>query len=775
MNSEKFIKMKTEFKSLPKEKQRKIIFNYSLLFIGLFMISTFLVGMMLKTMMEVISSTNYSIIHYSLLTGYGLICNLCVYLLILLLYFLYFTRKKLNNIVISTDERGVSFMKNGSNGSSAWMDEKEAKATYNVGNIKDIDTTVYGQLTTGGKEVVAYKYPKVGGTGDQNLLLIGSPGTGKSFAYVRTEMIQSIRRGDSIICTDPSGELQATIAKFAEDNGYKVKVLNLLEPSYSDFWNCTQEIIDPETERLDGTKLNSFVNIYMKNIEENNGKVDQFWFGASSNLLKATIGLTSWEREYYILDKFRTLYKHVAIKEANRDEIADTKFQGMTSFVKLKQLILEAADHSEFDLDEVQKAIDDIENNAPKFNIKNVFLNLMDFTNKSAILETAPLNHPGKIAYSTFMQSTDQVKQSTLSGMQIKMTLFSDEKLANILSYDGIDLSKINTEKTVVFVIISDKSTELKPITSLFFSFFFKDVQDVWDKNQQIADAKNEPNPCKKMTVMLDEFFSIGVIGGDPQSFGVTMSNSRKRQLHINIIVQGIKQLEALYGPDVASTIKTCCGTNLFLGCNDEDTAKYVSEFMCGEATVLSERHAESQSILGEFNSKFKDVQFSSTQRMLVTIEEAKSWKNKVLVSKRGEHPIKLNPFPWTDHPLAKKIQKTNIYERITPLSERMDVIEEIERKQKVEVSKVIRNLKPLVDISNCVLPVEERKKNEQISLEFDDVKNEPIQKKTKKTTKKTSSEKRAEKRSIANKTFKVKSQLNTQKEDMGSGTENIL
>lgn len=777
--------MKAYYNSLPKKEQQKLMLKNLMILLSFLLIAAVLSGTVCKTFVEALTNLRAGLFYYAFQTSWGLIITLLTFFTECILYFLLITRKRLNNEVIVTDERGVSYMKNASSGSAIWMDETETKRAFNVTEAKDTVTTIYGQLSHDGKQVVSYKYPTYGGTGDQNLLMIGSPGTGKSYAYVRTEIIQSILRGDSIICTDPSGELQGSMAKFAEDKGYTVQVLNLLEPAYSDFWNCLSEVIDPETERLDATRLNTFVSIYMANCEAPGAKPDPFWNGAQSNVFKAAIGITSWEREADILSKFRDLYKKVAISDPERENTADNVIVKMVSFKRCKGLILDAADKSGFDLDEVQEIIDAIERQAPVFNMEKVFNNLMNFNSKAAeLVGSMPINHPGYLAYTTYNQSTEQVKQSTLMGMQLKMQLFSDDKITSVLSYDGINLAEMNRKKTAIFVIMSDKSTELKPIASLFFSFFFKDVQDTWDKYQQIADGNGTENPCLKTTVMLDEFFSIGVIGGDPQSFGVTMSNSRKRQLHINIIVQNITQLDALYGPEISSVIKTCCGTNLFLGCNDEDTAKYVSEFMCGEATVLNERHGESQSIFGEFGSRFKDVQFTSTQRPLLTVEEAKNWRDKVLVSKRGEHALKLNAFSWKEHPCSKYIVKTNIYDRIKRVDIKVEELNAINDAHKTNINTAIKNLKPMY---GTVLAESE-------TTVKDDVKFEPIalpletgdEKKEEKPKRNTSTGKRGSRKTSGTKPNTKKSSLDIKSdldetparinkhndEDFGSGNQ---
>jgi len=229
---------------------------------------------------------------------------------------------------------------------------------------------------------------------------------------------------------------------------------------------------------------------------------------------------------------------------------------------------------------------------------------------------------------------------------------------------------------------MSDKSTTTKPIASLFFSFLFKDAQDIFDKNAQIAKEQGVPNPCLNLVTMLDEFYSIGVIGGSPDSFGVTMSNSRKRNIFISVIIQAYSQLEAVYGPQVKDIIQGGCSTLLYLGGNDPETCKFISEFASGESTVLSEMHDE----FGLLHKNDLKLKVRTDKRFLLTVDEARRWKNAVLVVKQGEYPLKLNPFPWIEHPcfLNGEMEQTSVYTNIKKLESRLEDIntEKIQRSE---------------------------------------------------------------------------------------------
>ena len=76
---------------------------------------------------------------------------------------------------------------------------------------------------------------------NNNILVIGGSGAGKSRFFVKPNLLQ---KNCSYVITDPSGELLETMGGFLEQNGYKVKIFNLVEMQYSDHYNPFHYIRD---------------------------------------------------------------------------------------------------------------------------------------------------------------------------------------------------------------------------------------------------------------------------------------------------------------------------------------------------------------------------------------------------------------------------------------------------------------------------------------------------------------------------------------------------
>lgn len=665
---------RTKFKDLPATKRRLYIIGGIAAEVCMFLIAAYAVGSFSNAFT---AEPEHSNIWYG--THNSLPITIALTLAFTFIALVIIFKKNPQNSVDRVDSRGVKVMKNDDYGGSRFMVDKELRDVYEVGNISNITSPVYGQLTRdgGGKDVVAYKKRKKGASGNQNVLVLASMGSGKSFGPVRVNLIQALRRKESFVVTDPSGELYRSLGAYAEKMGAKVRVLNLAEPDYSSFWNVLEETIDPETERLDSTRLDDFANIYMKNSGDSDN--EDFWYGCALNLLQTAIGFIAYKHEKEVTDGFATLYS--SITGQSDDAVVDHMKNTKCSFKWCKDAIIKAAEENGCDMEKINKALYAIQYVKPKvkFNISEVYSLLLTFNDEAtqAELENIPAWHPARDAYLMYKtNSGDTVRESALQGAQLRFKLFKNEKIRDMLSHDGLHIDDVTKDLSAYFIIISDKTTTTKPIASLFFSFLFKDTQDAWDREATIAAAHGTPNPRHQLTCMLDEFYSIGVIGGNPGAFGVTMSNSRKREIHIWIIVQSYSQLAALYGPEIGNVIQGGCSTLLYLGGNDPDTVKFISDFAAGEATVQGESHQTSAGLFGGPNSPTSNL--STHSRVFITPEEARRWHDNVLIVRQGEYLANVKPFPWIEHPAHKECHDISIYDEITPLPQRLsDLAEE--------------------------------------------------------------------------------------------------
>ncbi len=104
-------------------------------------------------------------------------------------------------------------------------------------------------------------------------------GSGKSASYSIPNAYQKL---GSYIFTDPKGELYDKTAGYLKKNGYEIKVLNLVNPSFSDGYNPLMHI----TSEID---VDVIANTIVKGQQTDSGKQDPYWDDMAEMLLKALI------------------------------------------------------------------------------------------------------------------------------------------------------------------------------------------------------------------------------------------------------------------------------------------------------------------------------------------------------------------------------------------------------------------------------------------------------------------------------------------------------
>ena len=99
--------------------------------------------------------------------------------------------------------------------------------------------------------------------------------------YVIPNILNLAQQGKSMILTDPKGELYKKTYLFLKEQGYNVKLFNLVDMDKSDRWNPFS-IIESEID----AQLFSEIIIENTQLDKNKGQ-DEFWTRTAQNLLNA--------------------------------------------------------------------------------------------------------------------------------------------------------------------------------------------------------------------------------------------------------------------------------------------------------------------------------------------------------------------------------------------------------------------------------------------------------------------------------------------------------
>ena len=174
-------------------------------------------------------------------------------------------------------DRNFIYSAKGTYGTSGWMSRKEMAGVLDlVPDLRKHKGVVLGMLDN--KAVCIPENPHING----NLAVYGSSGSMKTRSFCMNRILQAAVRGESLIISDPKSELYEKSSEYLRDQGYCVKVFNLVNPENSDSWNCLSEV--------EGQELMAqlFVDVIIKNTI-NNGKGDHFWDSCAMTLLKALV------------------------------------------------------------------------------------------------------------------------------------------------------------------------------------------------------------------------------------------------------------------------------------------------------------------------------------------------------------------------------------------------------------------------------------------------------------------------------------------------------
>ena len=173
------------------------------------------------------------------------------------------------------DPRGFGKIKEGTYGTASMMTEKELKENLELSTPAKAEGVILGELN--GKTVCMPKDTRL----NRHIAIFGASGTMKSRAIIRNALFQALKNQESVVITDPKGELYADTAELYRTNGYDVKVFNLINPEHSDSWNCMDDL------GKDSLMSQLLASVIIGNTS--NGKGDHFWDNGEQNLLKALV------------------------------------------------------------------------------------------------------------------------------------------------------------------------------------------------------------------------------------------------------------------------------------------------------------------------------------------------------------------------------------------------------------------------------------------------------------------------------------------------------
>ncbi len=636
----KWNEFKTKILMLSKGEKLVLLFCFS------FLVSLFPAGCIAKVF---VGEWNAGLLRgfvLALTTGYGIVTALVFACAITFIIIRFSVNNADLNATKEVDDRGVATSMAGTYGTARWMNETEAKKVYEVGPVENVTGTILGQFTQDGEEIIALPFEP---TGNRNLILIGPPGSGKSFGYVRTAVFQSIVRGESVVVTDPKGEIHNDMRKLLESRGYKVKVFNLINLDLSNAWDCVQEIYDPITGNIDDQRVITFCKTVIANTGGGaNSKGDPFWESSEENLFRVAVSYCAYIREKSLIEIYERRAKELLtqlpyITQEDEQSLIEIVKNPESAMVDRRRVV-EYLAHSFYGDEEGDRKLSEWEEDAPTCNISDIYDALLhnDLDKWEANFKYVPLSHPAASAWAVFKGMGERVQPNIVGGLNTRLQLFMTYKVRRVISNDDIRLANLGAEKTALFLIISDDNASMQLLSSLLLSFLFKDLKEAFDA---VGGEGRIP-----VNVVADELANTGVW----PNFEKTIATARSRKIAVSLILQSLPQLTQLYGEENAETIIGCCNTMLVLGCNDKYTAEYISD-KSGIVTIRAKSVSDTRASSAGNRGVMQGYSLSEGdgKRNLVNPDEVQHLdKEQILIMTNGQNMLEAKRFGFIHHPL---------------------------------------------------------------------------------------------------------------------------
>lgn len=636
----KWNEFKTKILMLSKGEKLVLLFCFS------FLISLFPAGCIAKVFVGEWDAGVLRGFVLALTTGYGIVTALVFACAITFIIIRFSVNNTDLNATKEVDDRGVATSMAGTYGTARWMNETEAKKVYEVGPVENVTGTILGQFTQDGEEAIALPFEP---TGNRNLILIGPPGSGKSFGYVRTAVFQSIVRDESVVVTDPKGEIHNDMRKLLESRGYKVKVFNLINLDLSNAWDCVQEIYDPITGNIDDQRVITFCKTVIANTGGGaNSKGDPFWESSEENLFRVAVSYCAYIREKSLIEIYERRAKELLtqlpyITQEDEQSLIEIVKNPESAMVDRRRVV-EYLAHSFYGDEEGDRKLSEWEEDAPTCNISDIYDALLhnDLDKWEANFKYVPLSHPAASAWAVFKGMGERVQPNIVGGLNTRLQLFMTYKVRRVISNDDIRLANLGAEKTALFLIISDDNASMQLLSSLLLSFLFKDLKEAFDA---VGGEGRIP-----VNVVADELANTGVW----PNFEKTIATARSRKIAVSLILQSLPQLTQLYGEENAETIIGCCNTMLVLGCNDKYTAEYISD-KSGIVTIRAKSVSDTRASSAGNRGVMQGYSLSEGdgKRNLVNPDEVQHLdKEQILIMTNGQNMLEAKRFGFIHHPL---------------------------------------------------------------------------------------------------------------------------
>ena len=253
------------------------------------------------------------------------------------------------------------------------------------------------------------------------------------------------------------------------------------------------------------------------------------------------------------------------------------------------------------------------------------------------LFDRLEMRDPDSIAvkqYHIYKQAAGKTAKSILISVGVRLAAFNLPQIAKLTNTDELDLSSMGERKVSLFCCIPDADTSLNYLVGMIYSQLFQTLYYMADRVH--GGALPVPVNC-----IMDEFPNVSL----PNEFEKILATCRSRSIYCSIIIQNMSQLKALFKDSWESLVGNC-DEFLYLGGNEKETHKYVSELL-GKETIDTNTYGQTKGKSGSYSTNFQQ-----SGRELLQPDEVRMLDNQnALLFIRGERPILDAKYDLMKHP----------------------------------------------------------------------------------------------------------------------------
>ncbi len=293
-----------------------------------------------------------------------------------------------------------------------------------------------------------------------------------------------------------------------------------------------------------------------------------------------------------------------------------------------------------------------------KKNIGEVYklLTLNSENELNVLFDKLPYSHPAKAPYTIFNQASETVRSGVIIGLGSRLQVFQNSKVKSITAFDEIDLELPGKKRCAYYCITSDQDSTFDFLSSLFLSFVFIKLVRYADKN--CSDGKL-PVPVH---VLGEELTACGIIPDLSRKISVI----RSRNISMSCVFQNLAGLQNRYPYNQWQEILGNSDIQLFLGCVDELTAKYISD-RAGEVSIAVTSKAKQLGTwrISNYTPDYRETSGVGKRKLLTPDEVLRLPIHKELIIIRGRKVLQADKYDYTYHPEADKLTPCKASEHV--------------------------------------------------------------------------------------------------------------